>query len=110
MNNQITFEDYHNCIKNNCVEIREQQTIRSKQHNLYTVSMKKIALNPFDDKRYLIKPEGVDTLAWGHYKIDSETMDYEYEYVKDIAQKMKIFKKNSVEQMNVDVDDADDID
>lgn len=51
--------------------------------------MQKIALNPFDDKRYIIKPDGIDTLAWGHYKLDSEKMDSEYQYISDIAESMK---------------------
>lgn len=55
LENQITFDDYHECIKNNYFKLREQYTIRSKKHELYTSSMKKIAFNPFDDKRYIIK-------------------------------------------------------
>lgn len=51
--------------------------------------MQKIALNPFDDKRYIIKPDGIDTIVWGHYKLDSEKMDTEYQYVLDIAESMK---------------------
>lgn len=71
LKNKVTFDDYYNCIKNNCIEVRKQLSIRSKDHNIYTISTEKIALNPFDDKRYIIKPDGIDTLAWGHYKIDS---------------------------------------
>ena len=70
LENQITFEDYHNCIKNNCSKLGEQYSIRSKKHELYTISMEKIALNPFDDKRYIIKPDGIETIAWGHYKLE----------------------------------------
>lgn len=62
--------------------------------------MNKIALNPFDDKRYIIKPECIDTLAWGHYKIDSETMNNEYQYVKDNAQSIKNFLKKKQEENN----------
>lgn len=89
LSNQISFEDYHKCMKENCIELRKQYTIRSRDHELYTISMQKIALNPFDDKRYIIKPDGIDTLAWGHYKLDSETMDTEYRFVSDIAKSMK---------------------
>lgn len=70
--NKVTFEDYYKCIKNNCIEMRKQYSFRSKSHNVYTISSEKIALNPFDDKRYIIKPEGINTLAWGHHRIDSE--------------------------------------
>lgn len=70
LENQITFEDYYECIVNNCFKSREQHTIRSKKHELYTISMPRIALNPFDDKRFIIQPEGVEILAWGHYKLE----------------------------------------
>lgn len=66
---KITFDDYVECIKKNCEIIRKQNTIRSISHNVYTIEQEKIALSPFDDKRYIIKPDGVDTLAWGHYAI-----------------------------------------
>lgn len=71
--------------------MRKQFSIRSKSHNVYTISMDKIALNPFDDKRYIIKPECIDTLAWGHHKIDSEQMCSELQYVAENAQRMKKF-------------------
>lgn len=89
LQNHISFDDYYNCIKDNCVELRKQYSIRSKKHEVYTISMQKIALNPFDDKRYIIKPEGIDTLAWGHYKLYSEKMEAEYQYASDITRCMK---------------------
>lgn len=51
--------------------------------------MEKVAMNPYDDRRYIQKPECIQTLAWGHCKIDAETMAAEYQYAKDIAQHMK---------------------
>lgn len=87
--NRISFKDYYDCIKENCIELRKQYSIRSKSHRVYTISQQKIALNPFDDKRYIIKPDGIDTLAWGHYKLDSEKMSREYQYVLDITKCMK---------------------
>lgn len=92
--NKVSFDDYYNCIKNNCIEVRKQYSIRSKNHNVYTISTEKIALNPFDDKRYIIKPDRINTLAWGHYQIDSEKMEYEYQNVIDNAQYMKEIIKN----------------
>lgn len=66
---KITFDDYIKCIKNQCELKEKQNTIRSKRHNIFTIQMEKIALSPFDDKRY-IKADGINTLAWGHYAID----------------------------------------
>lgn len=88
LKNKISFDDYYNCIKENCIELRKQYSIRSKNHIVYTISMQKIALNPFDDKRYIIKPDGVDTLAWGHHRLDSEKMENEIQYVSAIAQSL----------------------
>lgn len=90
--NKISFDDYYNCIKNNCIEMRKQYSIRSQNHNLYTISTEKVALNPFDDKRYIIKPDGIETLAWGHHRIDSEKLEYEYQNIakiRDLVKKMK---------------------
>lgn len=69
---EITFDDYIDCIKNNCTVVRTQNTIRSKMHNVYSIQQKKVALSPHDDKRYLIKPNNIDTYAWGHYDIDRQ--------------------------------------
>lgn len=77
-------------------EIKKAKGVKKNvisNHNLYTISMEKIALNPFDDKRYMIKPDCIDTLAWGHHQIDSEKMNAEYQYVLDIAQCMKDMKR-----------------
>lgn len=74
LKNTITFDDYYNCIKNKCVEVRRQYTIRSKNHNVYTISTNKVSLSPTDDKRYFIEPEKINSLAWGHWRINSEQM------------------------------------
>ena len=42
------------------------RTIRSVNHQLYSVKIKKIALSPFDDKRYVCDDK-VTTRAHGHY-------------------------------------------
>lgn len=89
LKNKVSFDDYYNCIKNNCIQMREQFSIRSKSHNVFTISTQKIALNPFDDKRYIEKPDCIDTLAWGHYKLDSDKMEAEYQYLSEIAQRMR---------------------
>lgn len=88
LQSKISFDDYFKCIKENCIEMRKQFSIRSKNHDVYTISMQKIALNPFDDKRYIIKPDCINTLAWGHYQLDSEKMNNEYQYVLNIAERM----------------------
>ena len=66
--NKITFKDYKDCLFNNSVLMKEQYNIRSYDHQLFTEKQNKVALSPFDDKRYIMD-DGIHTLAWGHYKI-----------------------------------------
>ena len=42
----------------------------SENHQLYSVTLTKTSLSPFDDKRYTSWRNG-DTLAYGHYKINA---------------------------------------
>lgn len=67
---QIAFDDYVDCIHNNSVIVKNQNTIRSKKHNVYSIRQQKVALSPFDNKRFILE-NGIDTLPWGHYKIQS---------------------------------------
>ena len=50
--------------------IVESNHIRSFNHKLYNVKQQKIALNPFDNKRYVLS-DGAETLPIGHYKTKS---------------------------------------
>jgi len=64
----ITFDDYTQCLFDETEMKRKQSCIRSKLHEVYTISETKIVLSPYDDKRYIL-PDSIDTLPWGHYKI-----------------------------------------
>ncbi|XP_043470555.1 DNA polymerase-like [Leptopilina heterotoma] len=70
----ISFDDYMYCLKNIKIQTRVQYSIRSKLDNVHTLKQTKIALSPFDDKRYLLE-NSTDTLAWGHYKIKNDEND-----------------------------------
>lgn len=67
---QIVFDDYVDCIHNNSVIVRNQNTIRAKKHNIYSIQQQKVALSPFDNKRFILE-NNIDTLPWGHYKLQS---------------------------------------
>lgn len=64
----ITFQDYVDCLEQDCTVVRNQNSIRSKMHQVYTISQTKIALSPYDNKRYILDGN-INTLPWGHYKI-----------------------------------------
>jgi len=64
----ITFDDYTRCLKEEIEMTRQQSCIRSKLHQVYTIRETKIALSPYDDKRYIV-PKTTDTLPWGHYRL-----------------------------------------
>ena len=55
VNNSISFSDFLDCLFNFNVHKREQYMIRSRLHKVQTVQQTKIALSPYDDKRFLIK-------------------------------------------------------
>ena len=64
----ITHEDYKTCLLSGKEILRKQNILRSYEHEVYTEEVNKIALSAADDKRYILS-DGMDTLAWGHYKI-----------------------------------------
>ncbi|KYN24367.1 hypothetical protein ALC57_04029 [Trachymyrmex cornetzi] len=64
----ITLDDYTRCLNEEIEMTRRQSCIRSKLHEVYTVSESKIALSPYDDKRYVV-PNTTETLPWGHWRI-----------------------------------------
>ena len=61
----ISFNDYKNCLFNNKPSMRKMNVIRSHLHTMYTETVNKIALSPFDDKR-LIREDNINTFAYGH--------------------------------------------
>ena len=58
----ITFDDFARCLNDVTIQSRRQSCIRSILHEVYTVFELKLALSPYDDKRYVI-PESVATLG-----------------------------------------------
>lgn len=62
---KITFEDYKNCLFNRKIFSKSQRTIRSKNHNVYSIKQKKVVLSPYDDKR-MVDICSTDTRPWGY--------------------------------------------
>ena len=61
------FEGYTRCLNDAIEMTRRQSCIRSKLHEVYTISGTKIAVNPQDNKWYIV-PGSIDTLPWEHYQ------------------------------------------
>ena len=61
----ITFNDYKDCLFDNKPAMRKMNVIRSHLHTIFTETVNKIALSPFDDKR-LIREDNIHTFAYGH--------------------------------------------
>ena len=70
----ITFNDYKDCLFDNKPAMRKMNVIRGHLHTMYTETVNKIALSPFDDKR-LIQKDNIHTFAYGHYKGGSSVSD-----------------------------------
>ena len=66
----IKHENYKDVLFNNKQVYHKMKTIRSNNHKLGSYEINKISPSYFDDKRYL-HDNGIDSCAYGHYKIQS---------------------------------------
>lgn len=64
----ISLEDYKTALFEKSIEKREETTIQSKNHNLYTLKRRRIALQSKDDKR--VEIENYRTLPYGHVDLE----------------------------------------
>lgn len=67
----ITFKDFRDCLFNNVTLKTSFNTIQSKNHDLFTLNVRKLALFNEDNKRYSCGDYSIETLAIGHYKLDN---------------------------------------
>ena len=67
----ITHEDYKSCLFELKEQRRQMNVLRSYNHMIYTETINKVALSPFDDKGYILE-DNINTLAWGHHKIPAD--------------------------------------
>ena len=63
---QITLEDYKDCVFNRNIHYRSMNVFRSRKHEIYTETVRKVALSANDDKRVICE-DGVHTLALNHW-------------------------------------------
>ena len=66
---QMKYEEFETVLKTNEVIHKSCNSIRSKNHRIFSITTKKIALSSYENKKYWI--DSVNSLAYGHYKINS---------------------------------------
>ena len=70
---KIKYDDYNQVLETNKVIHRSFNSIRSKNHKIYSINTTKVSLNSYENKRYWTT--SVDSLAYGHYKINDFKSD-----------------------------------
>ena len=65
-NRFLAHEEYRGVVLNNNTVTVKQNTIKSVQHKLGTYHQTRLALTPYDTKRYILD-DGINTRAIGHY-------------------------------------------
>ena len=66
---QMKYEEFETVLKTNEVIHKSFNSIRSKNHRIFSITTKKNALSSYENKKYWI--DSVNSLAYGHYKINS---------------------------------------
>lgn len=64
---KMRHSEYVKCLTQRKQTQSQSNQIRCYDHQIYSETIKKIALSPYDDKRYVLK-DGITTLAHGHFK------------------------------------------
>jgi hypothetical protein len=65
--NEITHDDYKDCLFSRKEQYRKMNIIRSHTHDIYSEEINKVALSADDDKR-IIRGDQINTYAYGHFK------------------------------------------
>ena len=70
---KIKYDDYNQVLETNEVIHRSFNSIRSKNHKIFSINTTKVSLNSYENKRYWTT--SVHSLAYGHYKINDFKSD-----------------------------------
>ena len=65
MKKMIKFNDYKKCLLNDEVILKSQRKFISKEHDVYTENINKIALSNNDDKR-IVSLDKISSFAYGY--------------------------------------------
>ena len=61
-------DHYKECLFDRTMHLSSMNPIRSYDRQLYNITINKLGLSPFDDKRYILD-DGISRLAYGHWRI-----------------------------------------
>ena len=61
-------QHYKDCLFDRTIHMSAMTQIRSYDHQLFNITINKLGLSPFDDKRYILE-DGITSLAYGHWRI-----------------------------------------
>ena len=64
----INFDHYKSALFEQETHIASTTSLRSHLHEIQTLAIRKVAMGPYDDKRYLLA-DGVTSLPYGHYTL-----------------------------------------
>lgn len=67
----LRYGDFETTLRTETSRHDQMNFIRSHRHEIYSVTLNKRSLSCFDDKRFILD-NGIDTLAYGHYRINKE--------------------------------------
>ena len=67
VSNQLSYKTYDETLNRKCKEEVSFNTIRSKNHQIYSINQTKYALSNYDNKRYWLSD--FESLPFGHYAI-----------------------------------------
>ena len=68
--NNITFDDYKNCLFNQKPQRRKMNVIRLYKHDVFSETINKVALSN-EDGKWIIREDGIHTYAHGHFRMKS---------------------------------------
>jgi hypothetical protein len=70
---QLRHQSYYDTLFGEKSSYVDMSAIRSFHHTVMSVSIRKLGLSPYDNKRYVLGDK-ITTLAHGHYKIKQENV------------------------------------
>ena len=73
--NEITHEHYKEALFGRKQFLHKMKILQSEGHEMYGMCMNKISISPFDTKRWIAN-DGVNTLAYGHIRLQPAAAAY----------------------------------